>query len=88
LIADGLLAPDDERLLPAVTKAKTSRQKFQRSFAQEFLCPFDALMEKLGAPSAENPPEEDDIDDAAQYFNVSTRVIETTLANHGILPPF
>ena len=87
LIADGLLAPDDERLMP-VTKAYTSRQKFQRSFAQEFLCPFDALVEKLGAPSPENPPEDDDIDDAAQYFNVSTRVIEATLANHGILPHF
>jgi hypothetical protein len=87
LIADGLLAPDDERLLP-VTKAKTSRQKFQRSFAQEFLCPFDALMEKLSAPSPEYPPGDDDIDDAAQYFNVSTRVIESTLANHGILPRF
>jgi hypothetical protein len=87
LIADGLLAPDDERLMP-VTKAYTSRQKFQRSFAQEFLCPFDALVEKLGAPSPENPPEDDDIDDAAQFFNVSTRVIEATLANHGILPHF
>jgi hypothetical protein len=87
LIAEGLLAPDDERLLP-VTKAYTSRQKFQRSFAQEFLCPFDALMEKLGAPSAENPPEEDYIDDAAKYFIVSTRVVESTLANHDILPHF
>ncbi|HVR08329.1 MAG TPA: hypothetical protein VMW75_09795 [Thermoanaerobaculia bacterium] len=87
LIADGLLAPNDERLLP-VTKAKTSRQKFQRSFAQEFLCPFDALMETLGAPSPENPPEDDDIDDAARYFNVSTRVIESMLANHDILPHF
>src|ERR1700676_306115 len=87
LIADGLLAPDDERLLP-VTRAKTSRQKFQRSFAQELLCPFDALMERLGGPSRENPPEDDDIDETAQYFNVSTRVIESTLANHDILPHF
>jgi hypothetical protein len=87
LIADGLLAPSDERLLP-VTRAYTSRQKFQRSFAQELLCPFDALMEQLGDPSPENRPEEEGIENAAQYFKVSPRVIESTLANHGIIPHF
>ena len=43
LVADHLTILDQERLLPA-TDSKTARQKFQRAFAQEFLCPFDDLM--------------------------------------------
>ena len=42
LVADHLVSPDDESLLP-VTTAKTSRQKFQRAFAQGLLCPFEDL---------------------------------------------
>jgi hypothetical protein len=83
LIADGLVAPDGERLSPA-TKAKTSRQKFQRAFAQEFLCPSEALHARLG-PS---PPEDEDIEEAAQYFGVSPLLVRSKLANEGILPRF
>jgi len=83
LIADGLVAPDGERLLPA-TAAKTSRQKFQRSFAQEFLCPSKALLERLGS----SPPEDEDIENAAQYFEVSPLLVRSKLANEGILPRF
>jgi hypothetical protein len=83
LIADGLIAPENELLLPA-TDAKTSRQKFQRAFAQEFLCPSDALLEQLGS----SPPEDDEIERAAQYFEVSPLLIRLKLANLGILPRF
>jgi hypothetical protein len=83
LIADGLVAPDDELLMPA-THAKTSRQKFQRAFAQEFLCPSDALLEYLGAL----PPEDEEIENAAEYFEVSPLLIRSKLANQGILPRF
>lgn len=67
-----------ERLIPA-TEAKTSGQQFQRAFAQEFLCPFDELMDRLpkGRRSA------DDIDDAAAHFGVSPLMVRTTLVNHG-----
>ena len=78
LVADCLQTPSGEPLLPA-TRAKTSRQKFQRAFAQEFLCPLDNLMEFL----SETVPNDDDIQDAAAYFEVSPLMVETTLVNKG-----
>jgi hypothetical protein len=80
LLADSLYFSNQERLLPA-THAKTSRQKFQRSFAQEFLCPFEALLEKIQTTQ----PDEDDISEAADYFQVSPLMVRTTLVNHGRL---
>jgi Zn-dependent peptidase ImmA (M78 family) len=80
LLGDFLHFSNQERLLPA-THAKTSRQKFQRSFAQEFLCPIDALLEKIQT----NQPDEDDIQEAADHFHVSPRMVKTTLVNHGQL---
>lgn len=80
LAGDYLIAPLDERLLPA-TSSKTSRQKLQRSFAQEFLCPLNDLLDFLGA----SPPDDDDIDDAAAHFEVSPLTIKATLVNKGIM---
>jgi hypothetical protein len=80
LLGDFLYFSDEERLLPA-THAKTSRQKFQRSFAQEFLCPIEALLEKIQTEQ----PNEDDISEAATYFHVSPLMVRTTLVNHGKL---
>ena len=80
LLGDHLHFLNQERLLPA-THAKTSRQKFQRSFAQEFLCPIDALLEKIQTAQ----PDEDDISEAAKHFHVSPLMIRTTLVNHGQL---
>ena len=80
LLGDHLYFTNQERLLPA-TRAKTSRQKFQRSFAQEFLCPIDALLEKIQTAL----PDEDDISEAAKYFQVSPLMIRTTLVNYGQL---
>ncbi len=80
LVADHLTTPHDERLLPA-TDSKTGRQKFQRAFAQEFLCPFGDLKHHFGADA----PTEDDIYDAAEHFDVSPRLVETALVNNGML---
>ena len=80
LLGDFLYFSNQERLLPA-THAKTSRQKFQRSFAQEFLCPIDALLEKIQTAQ----PDEDDVSEAADYFHVSPLMVRTTLVNHGRL---
>ena len=80
LLGDILLHSGNERLVPA-TDAKTARQQFQRAFAQEFLCPYEALRARLDNMM----PDEDDIVDAAAHFQVSTRVIETTLVNKGEL---
>lgn len=80
VLADQLIAPIEDRLLP-VTDAGTARQKVQRAFAQEFLCPHEALMEFFGgvAPSSEG------IEDAARYFDVSPMLITHKLINKGVL---
>jgi len=80
LLGDHLYQPDTERLIPA-THAKTSRQQFQRAFAQEFLCPFDALLDKLQT----DQPNEEDIAEAAAHFDVSPLMVRTTLVNKGEL---
>ena len=79
MIGDHLFFKNDEKLLPA-TRAKTARQQFQRAFAQEFLCPIEALRARL--PSQ---PDEDDISNVAKYFHVSPLLIRTTLVNKGEL---
>jgi hypothetical protein len=81
LIGDHLTAPQGDRLLPAAPRAKTQRQKFQRAFAQEFLCPYSDLISYLN--SAE--PTDEAIEDAAHHFDVSSRMVETTLVNKGDL---
>ena len=73
LVADHIISPQEERLLPS-TRVGTSRQKFQRAFAQEFLCPINDLQDFLGAA-----PADDDIDDAAAHFEVSPLTVKTTL---------
>ena len=80
LVADHLTMRDHERLLPA-TDSKTARQKFQRAFAQEFLCPFDDLMFRFDADA----PTDDAIDDTAAYFEVSPRLVENVLVNNRVL---
>ena len=79
LVGDRLYAPDTDKFLP-VTTVKTARQKFQRAYAQEFLCHSDALKDFVGEDFGEEK-----LDEAAHYFNVSTRLIETTLVNKGFI---
>lgn len=79
LIGDRVAGGSGDRLLPA-TRAHTYRQKLQRSFAAELLCPFTSLEEVLhGDYSSEA------IGDAAAYFNVSELAVRTLLVNHGRL---
>lgn len=80
LIGDHLQSRNGERLLPS-TSAKTSRQQFQRAFAQEFLCPLVSLKQAL--PPGQ--PDEDDIAEAAATFDVSPLMVRTTLVNNGLL---
>ena len=79
LVADHIAADEDDRLLPA-TRCLTSRQSFQRAFAQELLCPFDLLRERVRPDS----PDGEDILDAARQFNVSPLLVSTTLASNGV----
>jgi hypothetical protein len=78
LVADNLTAQPDDKLLPA-SDIKTYRQKFQRAFAQEFLCPYQELKEFI----VSSEPNYDDIEDAALHFGVSPLLIKSVLINKG-----
>lgn len=80
LMGDHLHLRNGETLLPA-TRTGTVRQKFQRAFAQELLCPYAALMEKIQTEH----PDDDDIKEAARHFHVSDWVVRSTLVNRGQL---
>lgn len=82
LLGDLLYFDDQPEMISAATDAATARQKFQRAFAQELLCPFDALTEMLD----EDAPLEDDIETAAEHFQVSPLLVRTTLVNRHLLP--
>ena len=64
-----------------LSAAKSERQKFQRAFAQGFLCPFDDLRAYINT----DKPGEDDVHAAARHFHVSERLIETTLVNNQVI---
>lgn len=83
LVGDDLATRTGETLLPA-TNAKTARQKFQRAFAQELLCPFDALDEYF----RRSVPDDDALELAADYFHVSPLLVKTALVNRGRLPRY
>ncbi|MGO9315938.1 MAG: ImmA/IrrE family metallo-endopeptidase [Syntrophobacteraceae bacterium] len=81
LVGDHLTAPQNDKLLPAAPGAKTQRQKFQRAFAQEFLCPYSDLVSYLQS----DEPSDEDIEDAAHHFEVSALMVKTILVNKGDL---
>jgi len=56
----------------------TARQKFQRAFAAEFLCPIRSLIGFLDDDFSESA-----IEDAASHFSVSERTVESLLMNNG-----
>ena len=80
VVADHCFAPSADRLLP-LTTARTDRQKFQRAFAQEILCPFAELSERF----SNRKPDDDEIDATAREYEVSSLLIRTILVNKGLL---
>jgi len=79
-IADYLSAEGSDRWLP-ITDSATARQKLQRAFAAEFLCPIESLRSYLGD---EFLPEA--FEDAAEHFGISEMAIKSHLANHHLIP--
>jgi hypothetical protein len=76
LLGDRVAGPRGGKLFPA-THTYTYRQKMQRSFAAEFLSPFEAVDNMLaGDYSPENQ------DEIAEHYRVSPRTIQTMLVNH------
>ncbi|MBF0143723.1 MAG: hypothetical protein HQL59_09745 [Magnetococcales bacterium] len=80
-LGDVLMAPPGDRWLPA-TDTKTARQKGQRAFAAELLAPIEPLASFLGKEL--NDPER--IEEAGDYFGVSTWAINSQLDNQGLRP--
>lgn len=62
------------------TDLRTSRQKYQRAFAAEFLCPLNSLQNYL-----DNDYSESAIEDAGDHFQVSSQTVESILANNGLI---
>jgi hypothetical protein len=79
LLGDKLLVRNGEPLQPA-TNTRTFRQKMQRAFAAELLCPFDALVARL-----EGDHSDESIEEAAKKFRVSPMLVATCLENNGML---
>ncbi len=71
----------DNDALGPVSAAKSVRQKFQRAFAQSFLCPFADLEEYI----ENDQPTEDDIHAAAHHFCVSELMVQSLLVNKGVM---
>ena len=78
-LGDVIWSGDDA--MGPLSAAKSERQKFQRAFAQGFLCPFADLQAYINT----DKPGEDDIHAAARHFHVSERLIETTLVNNHVI---
>jgi len=66
-----------------VSEMGTVRQKRQRAFAAEFLCPIEALTQFLGDDLSESA-----IDEASEHYAVSDWTVRSQLANNGYLPRF
>lgn len=79
-MCDHLSANRDDMWLP-VTDAKTARQKLQRAFAAEFLCPVQALEKFLSGDFSA-----DAIERAAEHFGVAERAVKAQLVNNRLLP--
>jgi hypothetical protein len=79
LIGDFQLRTMEETVLPA-TAATTYRQKYQRAFAREFLLPTEVLKEFW----KDHGTDDDAIEAIADDFEVSPRLVESTLINKGL----
>lgn len=80
-LADHLIADKNDVWLP-VARTKTARQKIQRAFAAELLCPIQALEAYLDGNFSM-----DAVEDASEHFGVSYRAAQTQLVNNGLLSP-
>lgn len=78
LLGDKLLVHNDESLRPA-TASHTFRQKMQRAFAVEFLCPIEGLVDRLDGDYSDVA-----IEEAATSYRVSPMLVATHMENNGI----
>lgn len=79
-LAEYLRPSTDESRWLASTDLGTSRQKYQRAFAAEFLCPLNALLSFMNGDFSSYAVEE-----AAYKFEVSEQVVTNLLLNNGYI---
>lgn len=85
LIAAHLNSGDEAKLF-AVANSYTSRQKYQRAFAQEFLFPLEEMVASFQSSiDARRAIDDDEIEEVAQHYIVSPLFVKTTLVNHHYL---
>jgi hypothetical protein len=77
LLGDKIAAGTANEPLKLSARTYTYRQKLQRSFAGEFLCPFEELSQVLDSDFSD-----DALQDAARHFNVSVLTVRTLLVNN------
>lgn len=82
LLMEMFAGPRADAWLPA-TDSATNRQRAQRAFAAEFLCPRDALLALLDGDASD-----DALTEAAEWFQVSPLAVRSHLAFEGTLPRF
>lgn len=80
LLGDHLYYQAEEEPCLTCTDLRTSRQKFQRAFAAEFLSPLEGLQEILESDFSESS-----LEDAAEEYQVSTQTVESMLINNGLM---
>lgn len=80
-LAEVLASPGTDTLL---TRANSERQQRNRAFAAEFLAPWSGLQERISGRTVDG----DQIDELADEFGVSSRVIEHQVQNHHIVRVF
>ena len=76
-LAEVLASPSTDTL---ITKANSERQQRNRAFAAEFLAPSSGLRASISGQTVAG----DEIDELADEFGVSSRVIEHQIRNHRI----
>jgi hypothetical protein len=81
-VADRLFIGRTENPWLASTDLNTARQKYQRAFAAELLCPIAELTDWL-----DNDYSDSAIEDAAVYFEVSPDAARSLLSNNGVVSP-
>lgn len=79
-LCDYLIAEKSDKWLP-VSDAKTSRQRMQKAFAAEFLCPIQPLKEFMSGDFSA-----DMVEEAAEHFAVGPAAVQTQLVNNRLLP--
>ncbi|MGZ8160980.1 MAG: ImmA/IrrE family metallo-endopeptidase [Methylobacter sp.] len=80
LLGDYILTGATDGQWLTSTDLSTSRQKYQRAFAAEFLCPINALQDFLRGDYSESA-----IEDATEHFQVSQATVSNLLRNNGLI---